>query len=166
MEFKLLMERYLKRSTNFIKSCVGEHSKGEPIMKKTMMTLALVAVVGLTGINMAEAQWGGGWMRGNGGYGPGACNGPGGWGGNTSATYENIEKFHNDTADLRKQMFEKRSEYYEAINQENPDKELAKELWGQLFDLRQQMHEKAVDSGMKLPGYGMMQPGYGMRGRF
>ena len=124
------------------------------------MTLALVAFVGLAGINMAEAQWGGGWMMGNGntGYGPGACNGPGGRGGNTSANYENMEKFHNDTADLRQQLFEKRSEYYEAINQENPDKELAKELWSQLFDLQQQMHEKAVDSGI-------MQPGYGMQGR-
>lgn len=129
-------------------------------MKKTIMTLALVVAVGLAGINIAEARWGGGggWMMGDANYGPGYCNGPRGWNAKTSVTYENMGKFHSDTADIRKQMYEKRSEYYEVINQENPDKELAKEIWSQLFDLQNEMHEKAEAAGM--------QPGYGMRGRF
>lgn len=114
-------------------------------MKKTIMTLALIVAVGITGINMAEAGWGG-------------CNGPGGWNSDTSFTYEDMEKFHDDTADLRKQMFEKRNEYYEAMNQETPDKERAQQIWSEMFDLQNAMHAKALANGM--------MPGYGMRGRF
>lgn len=128
-------------------------------MIKTILTLAMAVAVGFAGINLAEARWGGDWMMGNGGgYGPSACNGPGGWKGQTTVSYEAMEKFHTETSDLRKQMHEKRSEYYDAINAENPDKELAKELWSQLFDLQNEMHQKATDAGM--------QPGNGRRGRF
>lgn len=116
-------------------------------MKKTIMTLALVVAVGFAGLNIAEAGWGGG------GYGPGFCNGPGGWTRNTSFTYEDMETFHNQTADLRKKMFEKRTEYYEVMNQENPDKELASQIWSEIFDLQNEMHTKALAAGM--PGYGM-----------
>ena len=112
------------------------------------MTLALVIAVGFAGLNVAEARWGGGWMMGNSGYGPGSCNGPGGLTGDTNFNYEDMEKFHNDSAELRKQLFEKRSEYYDAVNQENPDKELAKQIWSELFDLQNQMHEKALASGI------------------
>ena len=110
-------------------------------MKKTIMTFALVMAISFAGLNAAQAQWGGG--------GTGGCNGPGsGRGGGAQFTYEEMEQFHNDTVELRKKLFEARSEYYEVMNQEDPDKELAKQIWGEIFDLQKEMQEKAAASGM------------------
>lgn len=120
-------------------------------MKKTLITLGLVLAVGFLGLNSAKAQWGGG-------YGPGACNGPGNFTGETSSAYEDIEQFHNDTAELRKQIFEKRSEYFEVMSQETPDKVLAGQIWSEMFDLQNEMRTKAAEAGMP--------SGFGMRGRF
>ena len=80
-------------------------------MKKVIITLALALTVGLAGISMAQTGWGngGGW-----------CNGPGGW---NNVSYEEMEQFRNDTAELREKMFELRQEYYEAMSQEDPDKD-------------------------------------------
>ncbi len=39
------------------------------------------------------------------------------------------------------------------MSQEEVDKELAQELWGQMFDLQQQIREKATEAGLK-PGGG------------
>ncbi len=112
-------------------------------MKKTIVTLALVVAIGFTGISLAQAAF----------FGPGACNGPGGLNGKSSFTYEDMEKFHNDNAELRRELFEKRTEYYKAINQETPDKALAKTLWSEIYDLQNEMHEKALKTGM-MRGYG------------
>lgn len=117
-------------------------------MKKSILTIALVVAVGLVSFNIAEARWGGGWMMGSSGYGPSNCNGPGSWNTETKLSYDAMEKFHNETTDLRKQLFEKRTEYYNAVNQETPDKELAKTLWGEMYDLQNTMHQKALASGM------------------
>ena len=117
-------------------------------MKKAILTIALVMAVGLVSFNAAEARWGGGWMMAGSGYGAGNCNGPGGWNQEKKLTYEEMERFHDETTDLRKQLFEKRTEYYNVMNQENPDKELAKTLWGEMYDLQNDMHKKALAEGM------------------
>ena len=106
-------------------------------MKKTLLTLALVLTVGFTGFGIAHAA-----------YGSGGCNGPGGWAGGSSITYEEMDKFHNDTAELRNQLYEKRTEYYDVLKQEAPDKELAQTLWSEIYDLQNEMHQKALASGM------------------
>lgn len=127
-------------------------------MKKIIMTLALTVAVGLAGFNIAQARWGGG-----SGNGPGNCNGPGGWSKGSSVSYEEMEKFHEDTVDLRKQIFEKRSAYSNLMTQENPDKDLAKQIWSEMFDLQNEMHTKALAAGMPA---GNAKRGFGMRGRF
>ena len=108
-------------------------------MKKTILAAALVMAVGFAGYNVAQA-----------GFGPGGCNGPGGWGAENgpTVTYEEMEQFHNDTSELRRQLFEKRAEYFEVVNQEDPDKELAKTLWSEMYDLQSEMHQKAEAAGM------------------
>ncbi len=115
-------------------------------MKKAIVALALIAAVGFAGANAAEARWGGGWMMGGaGGNGPGYCNGPGSSG---NQDYEAIKNFQNETTELREQIFEKRQEYAEILRQENPDKELAKQIWSELFDLQNEMREKALTAGL------------------
>lgn len=107
-------------------------------MKKIILTMALILAVGFTGINSASAGWGG----------PGYCNGPGGWADNDTVTYEDMEKFRAETEELWEQLYEKRLEYFEVINREEPDKELAQTIWSEIYDLQFELHEKAVDYGL------------------
>ncbi len=94
---------------------------------------------------------------GRGGYGGGwGCGGPG-YGYNRPApdkeNQQAREEFYNDTIELREQLYAKRAEYYDVLNQENADKELAAILWGEIFDLQTQIREQATTAGIK-PGYG------------
>lgn len=122
-------------------------------MKKTILSLALAVAVGLAGINMAEARWGGG------GYGPGqgGCNGP--RGGQFSAVdQEARQEFFNETTELRAQLRDKQAAYFEEMNKENPDKEVANAIWSETFDLQAQIQAKAAEVGFtggngRGPGY-------------
>lgn len=126
-------------------------------MKKTLVTLALAMAVGLAGINMAEARWGGG------GYGPGqgGCNGP--RGGQFSAEdQEARQEFFNETKELRTQLREKQAAYFEEMNKETPDKDAANAIWSEIFDLQSQIQAKAAEAGIER-GLGR-GPGFGGRG--
>ena len=109
-----------------------------------VITFGLIAVQQLA---TAGPGWGGG------GWG---CGGPG-YGYNRQApdqgTNQAWEKFYNDTAELREQLYAKRAEYYDVLNQENVDKDKAATLWGEIFDLQTQIREQAEIAGVK-PGYG------------
>ena len=63
------------------------------------------------------------------------------------------ENFFNDTAALREQLFEKRTEYFSVLSQENPDKDLAAQIWSEMIDLQTQMREKAAEAGIE-PAFG------------
>lgn len=112
-------------------------------MKKTLSILAIALTVGLIGYQLANAGPG----RGrHGGWGPDGCNGP-------NANAENCKQwqaFKEDTADLRKQLREKRHEYFTLMKSDKVDKDVAQALWSDMFDLKAQMREKAADDGVDL----------------
>jgi len=126
---------------------------------KKVTVFALIITFGILALQQlatAGPNWGGGW----------GCGGPGGNGGpdygyNSQAPDKEAqqawEKFYNETAELREQLYEKRAEYYNVLNQENVDKELAAQLWEEIFDLQTQIREQAATAGIK-PGYGRGGP--------
>ena len=59
------------------------------------------------------------------------------------ATKAKIEKFRDDTKDLRKQMAVKRAEQIALIKRDSPDVEAVRKTSGELFDLKMAMMEKA-----------------------
>ncbi len=124
-------------------------------MKKSIVALALVVAVGIAGMNIAEARWGGGGYGCQNGGGPSGCNGSG-CNQNSDVDSQAFEDFYDETADLREQMFDLRQDYFEIMNQETPDKEAAAEAWGEMFDLKTLIQEKAEAAGI--------QKGFGMRG--
>ena len=130
-------------------------------MKKTVLAVAAIAIIGLTGYQLAEARPGGG--------GPGMrpdCAMMGGQGQGQGQMSEKAlkakEKFFNETTELRKKMFSKKTELDAVLSGENPDEKQAARLSGALFDLRDQMHKKAQEAGLTKAGFGCGGPGMGM----
>lgn len=120
-------------------------------MKKLILAIALALLVGITGFKVAEAGWGG---RANCGSGP--CNSSG-CNNNSAVDQEAYDKFHEETIELRTRLMEKRSEYFAALNEDHPDKEYAAQLWSEMFDLQEQLRDKAEAVGI--------EKGFGMGGR-
>ena len=113
-------------------------------MKKTIVTLALALAVGFAGINMAEARWGGG------GYGPGqgGCNGPRG-GQFSEEEQEARQEFFHDTKELRDQLRDKQAAYFDEMNKDDADKDIAGEIWSEIFELQSQIQAKAAEAGIE-----------------
>ncbi|MGV1098773.1 periplasmic heavy metal sensor [Thiovibrio sp. JS02] len=116
-------------------------------MKKTLLTIAAVATIGLAGFQLAEARpWAGG---------PGYMMGGPGCGQQVDEeTAKAREKFFSETTELRKNMFAKRAELDAVLNATNPDEKKAAKLSAELFDLREAMHKKATESGIAGRGMG------------
>ena len=106
-------------------------------MKKTLTALAIALTVVVIGYQIADAGPGRGWR---------GCNGP--YGAYNSAPSQEWQTFQDDTADLRKQLHEKRAEYVAVMNGDNVDKDAAQALWSEMFDLKSQIREKAVAAGI------------------
>lgn len=127
-------------------------------MKRALIAIAAVVSIGLLGLQMATAQPGGMMGRGMGpGYGP--CGGPGG----KALTEEEIkahDAFLDKTTELRKKLVMKRAEMKAVMHSENPDGKKAAKLSGELFELRNQLRQKAKESGLKT-GYGNCGCGMG-----
>jgi Spy/CpxP family protein refolding chaperone len=129
-------------------------------MKKALVITALVVGVGLVGWQQASAG------RGYGGFGPGNyyCQGPGpmAYSQIDQATQEKVDKFFDDTKDLRKAMIMKMAEQRALLRAEQPDPTKAAKVAGELFDLRTSIQDKAEAAGVdELIGpHGGM--GYGM----
>ena len=123
---------------------------------KKVTVFALIITFGIIAVHQL-ATAGPGW--GGRGWGCGGSGGSGdpGYGYNRQAPDKEAqlawEKFYNDIAELREQLYAKRSEYYDAVNRENVDKELAARLWSEIFDIQTQIHEQATTAGLK-PGSG------------
>ena len=124
---------------------------------KKVTVFALIITFGFFALQQL-ATAGPGW----GGGGWGCCGGPGGNDGpghgyNRQAPDKEAqqawEEFYNDTEELREQLYTKRAEYYDVLNQENVDKELAAQLWSEIFDIQTQIREQAATAGIK-PGSG------------
>ena len=122
-------------------------------MKKVLLAAALIATLGMVGIQQAGA-------RGPGGYGgPGDCwQGRGGAAVQTmdEKTLKKYDAFRADTTELRKEMAVKRAQMSALMHSDNPDEGKAGDIAATLFDLRTQMQAKADEVGLQ--GFG---PGYG-----
>ncbi len=122
-------------------------------MKKTILTTALVAAIGIGAVTQAYAwgQRGGGYWNNN---MPGPMmQGPGPqmqmqYNQVDPAIQEKLDKFFADTVDIRKEIVVKQAERMALIRSENPDPAAASKLAGELFDLRTTMHQKAEEAGV------------------
>ncbi len=119
-------------------------------MKKTLAVAVLVTGLGLAGINQASAakDWGGTPAA----YGsvPCPCGGQGVGISNQldAATKAKIEKFREDTLDLRRQTAMKRAEKKALMQSQTPDATAVARVTGELFDLRETMKAKAELAGV------------------
>lgn len=136
-------------------------------MKKLFVAVMALLAVSLAGYHMADARpWGGGGMMGQ---GCGACNNAG-WfadadddGQVDEATVKAREAFLAQTTELRKKLTMKEAEMGALMSRDNPDEKKAGQLAGEIFDLRTQVRQKAIDAGLK-PGSGGCRMGKGMGG--
>lgn len=70
------------------------------------------------------------------------------------ATKAKIEKFQNETQELRKQIVMKRAEELALMRSENPDMAAVTKTAVELFDLRATMKDKAKAAGLFIPAKG------------
>jgi hypothetical protein len=136
-------------------------------MKKTLLAVAVISILAAGAMAFAHGPGGGsgygGHMMGPGygghmmgsGYG-GHMMGPGygghmmgsghmkgpmmGW---ADADDETVKKFLDETADLRKQMHDKKFEYLEARRNPDANAESLKKIEKEMYDLKWQIREKA-----------------------
>ncbi len=121
-------------------------------MKRLAVFLTVLTVVATVGL--ASAHWWGGagtWGMGPGwmmGYGAGFCGGPGACFG----PYGYDQKFLEETRELRKQLNDKRFEYFEALRDPNTTPETIEKLEKEIYDLQQKLYAKAPRRGYR--GFG------------
>lgn len=112
-------------------------------MKKLLVITALVAGIGFFGLQQASAGKG---------EGPGMKSGcPKGapcYSQLDVDTKAKVDKFYNDTKEIRKQIVMKHAEKRALMHSENPDPAKAAKLAGELFDLKATMQAKADEAGL------------------
>jgi hypothetical protein len=122
-------------------------------MKKKMVVLIFTVALASAGFQQALARgWGDG--RGAGGYYGTDC--PGGCYGQYQQLDEEAQNklkvFRAETADLRKQMAMKRAEKQALMRAQTPDPAAVAKVEGELFDLRNEMQQKAQEAGVPMMG--------------
>ncbi len=142
----------------------------------------LVAALAVPAVVLAQG-WGGRHMMGNRGMGPGSMM-PYDRGYETSTPEQRTQldqldrRFYDETADLRKDLWNKSSELNITLNGTDPDIEKVKALNKEINDLRSKVNEKSLNHQLEARkvtpdsqlggGYGgsrMMGYGAGMMGR-
>jgi hypothetical protein len=119
-------------------------------MKKLILVMAAIVALGTLTYRIAGADP----YQGGGGYGYG-CNGPGyGWKAPDKVSFEAREKFYEATKDLRKQLYEARTDYAEVMAADPVDKTRAQELWSEIFDLEKQIRTLAAEQDVFIGGAG------------
>jgi zinc resistance-associated protein len=126
-------------------------------MRKTKLSLAAVLTLVLV-LGLAATSW----ARMGRGFGPGAMNlTPE----QAAKMFDLKEKFHNDTASLRKQMWIKRAELGTLWRAENPDQAKIEAVQKEISALRDQMQSKATAMRLearKIAPNAPLGPGMGM----
>ncbi|KAF0188927.1 MAG: hypothetical protein FD168_1146 [Desulfobulbaceae bacterium] len=120
-------------------------------MKKVFVITALVAGLGFFGFQQASANrgMGGGCGMGGGyGMGQGCPKGQPCYTQLDATSKEKVDKYFNETKDLRKQMVMKHAEELAVLRSDNPDPSKAAKLAGEIFDLRLTMETKADAAGV------------------
>ena len=126
-------------------------------MKKILAGIAVIAIIaaGAAAFAHGPGRWGG-HMRGP-GYGV-HMMGPGYGGpmkGMSGPGYGADQTFLNETADLRKELHNKKFEYFEASRDPKTTVETLSRLEKEIYDIKSRIHEKAprtVNTGFG--GYG------------
>ncbi|GAB4338455.1 MAG: hypothetical protein Kow0089_10450 [Desulfobulbaceae bacterium] len=122
---------------------------------RILLSAVLVGAITLAGLQSAGA---GPWQGKPGrwaGPGCGECAGPGYPGQQLSEqTIEARNVFLAETAELRKAMAVKRAEKRALMLSDNPDSKRVAELTGEIFDLREQLQDKAREKGLTDMGIG------------
>jgi hypothetical protein len=120
---------------------------------KVMLTAAFVLALAVA-VYAQGPGWGGGgygpgygmgpgMMYGWGGYGPGYGRGPG-YGYNQN---EECQKFFDNTAKLRKELHNKRFEYFEAYRNPDTKPDTLAKLDREIRSLQEKIYEKAPEEG-------------------
>ena len=115
-------------------------------MKKALVITALVVSMGFLGWQQASANKG---MGGGPGMGGWCQKGGPGYTQLDAASKAKLDKFYDETKDLRKQMVMKHAEEVALMNATNPDAAQAAKLAGELFDLRSTIQDKAEAAGVQ-----------------
>jgi hypothetical protein len=118
-------------------------------MKRLVLASILVSIFAIVAIANAQGPgWGGGGMMGGGqggyGMGPGMMGGYGGYG--TGPGYgqgEECQKFLDETAGLRKELYNKNFEYSEALRNPKTTTETTAKLDKEIRDLQEKIYSKA-----------------------
>jgi hypothetical protein len=110
-------------------------------MKKLLVTVAMIGLLGFAGIQIASAH--GGYAQG-GGYGN--CGQY--YDGDNTKDNVTWEEFRAETNDIRKSIVVKRSELRALLNQDNPDEKRVAQLTGEVFDLQTELDKKADTKGI------------------
>ena len=116
-------------------------------MKKILTTLGMLFMVGILAAPVFAHRWGKGGYGARGGSGSGPC-----WveGGDiTESQQAELDKMHekfvNDTADLREEIWKKSSELDTLIDSATPDANKVRALQKEISDLKAKMADKRVD---------------------
>jgi hypothetical protein len=130
-------------------------------MKKALASITVVTLLAFGAIAYAgPGYWGGGHMMGY-GTGPGYGMGPGSGGHMYGWTGGYDQKFLDETADLRKELHEKKFEYFEATRNPDTTAETITKLEKEISDIQDKLFAKAPRKGFgKRGGYGKYG-GYG-----
>lgn len=114
-------------------------------MKKALGTLTVVTVLAIgVAAYAGPGFWSGGHMTGY-GYGSGYGMGPGmmGYGEHMYGRSSNNRKFLDETADLRKELNNKRFEYFGAIRDPETGSKTITELEQDISSIQEQLYEKS-----------------------
>lgn len=128
-------------------------------MKKLLAAAAIVSVLAVGALAFAHAPgWGGGGYMMNPGYVGGHMMGQGhGSGymmGRGGPGYGADQNFLEETADLRKELHNKRFEYFEASRHPEVTKETLAKLEKEIYDIQVKIREKAPPTTGGYGGYG------------
>jgi len=124
--------------------------------KNIVLGIVLVSAFAVTDLQSANAgPWGGG--PGRWGTPPcGECDGTG-YRGQPQLDDKSIEvrdAFLSETVSLRKEIAIKQAERRALMVGDNPDAKRVAQLTGELFDLREQLQNKAQEKGLRDAGFG------------
>ncbi len=119
-------------------------------MKKLLVGITIVSILALGTLAFAHGPggWGGGHMMGpgySGGHmmGPGYRGHMGGWSCLGYGTGQTDQKFLDETADLRRELHNKKFEYAEAVRNPNTKPSTIRKLEKEIYELEDKIYEKS-----------------------
>lgn len=132
-------------------------------MKKKVLAVATIVTIAFAGYQAADARPGGAGAPGpNPGSGQAPCFNQGAQAQLTDEELKARQEFFDESSELRKKIISKNTELAAVMNSETPDEKKAAQLSGELFDLQEEMRQKAQASGIAGNGGGMGMMGMGM----